>query len=192
MSVPGENLVQRPGHVCPAQHSGWLTSWLRRLFNNPQRILSGLVAPGDVAVDLGCGPGFFTLPLAEMVGESGRVIAVHNQEEMLARLRVRAEKAGLSGRVEPHLAGAEGIGVDGPAGFALAFWMVHEVPDRDRFLREVFALLGPGGRFLLVEPTTHVSKATFAGTLEAARAAGFLPVAEPRVGLSRAALLERP
>jgi len=92
-------------------------------------------------VDLGCGPGFFTLPLAEMVGESGRVIAVDIQEEMLAKLRVRAEKANLASRIEPHLAGPDSIGVGGPdsavsADFALAFYMLHEVPDRDRFMRE--------------------------------------------------------
>ena len=144
----------RTGHVCPAEHSGWLTMWGRKLFNNPRRVLGGLVGSGDTAVDLGCGPGFFTLPLAEMVGESGRVIAVDIQEEMLARLRARAEKADLLRRIQPHLAGTESIGIAGPADFALAFWMVHEVPDRDWFLREVFGILRPDGRFLLVEPTS--------------------------------------
>jgi ubiquinone/menaquinone biosynthesis C-methylase UbiE len=62
--------------VCPAERSGWLTSSFRRLLQNPERILRGLVQEGQAAVDLGCGPGFFTLPLAQMVGPSGRVMAV--------------------------------------------------------------------------------------------------------------------
>jgi ubiquinone/menaquinone biosynthesis C-methylase UbiE len=191
MSDPCQKLVQRPAHVCHAQHSGWLTSSVRRLFNNPRRILRGLAGPGDTVVDLGCGPGFFTLFLAEMVGESGHVVAVDIQEEMLARLRVRAEKANLSSRIQPHLAGVDSIGLTGPADFALAFWMVHEVPDRDNFLREVAEIVRQGGRFLLVEPRAHVSKSAFADTLEAAKQAGFVPIAAPRVGLSRATVFER-
>jgi hypothetical protein len=110
---------------------------------------------------------------------------------MLSRLRVRSDKASLSSRIRPHLAGPDSIGITGPAHFALAFWMVHEVPDRDRFLREVAGVVRQGGRFLLVEPKAHVSKTAFADTVEAAKKAGFSPVAEPHVGLSRAALFER-
>ena len=179
-------------YVCPAEQAGWLTSSARKLFNNPRRILSGLVSKGDTAVDLGAGPGFFSLPLAEMVGETGRVIAVDIQEEMLAALRLRADKAGLAARIQLHHAGPAEIGVVDHADFALAFWMVHEVPDKDGFLREVFGIVKPGGRFLLVEPMGHVSKGRFAATVELAKQAGFVPLAEPRVGFSRAVLFSRP
>jgi ubiquinone/menaquinone biosynthesis C-methylase UbiE len=178
--------------VCPAEHSGWLTSSARKLGNNPRRILKGLVSPDQTAVDLGSGPGFFSLPLAEMVGETGRVIAVDVQEEMLAKLRARAQKAGLAPRIQLHRARPDAIGLAERADFALAFYMVHEVPDKESFIREVYGIVKEGGRFLMVEPMGHVSKAQFAQTVELAKQAGFVPAGEPRVAFSRAILFGRP
>jgi hypothetical protein len=77
------------------------------------------------------------------------------------------------------------------ADFALAFWMVHEVPDQRRFFREAAQVLRGGARLLLVEPKGHVTKAAYSHTLEAAEAAGFLLVDRPRITLSFSSLLER-
>jgi ubiquinone/menaquinone biosynthesis C-methylase UbiE len=191
MAAPGRGASDRSSHVCPAEQAGWLTASIRKLGNNPRRILKGLVDEGDTAVDLGCGPGFFTLPLAEMVGETGWVIAVDVQEEMLKKLRVRAEKAGLASRIDLHHSSPDSIGVVGPADFALAFYMLHEVPDKEGFLREVSDLVKEGGRFLLVEPMGHVSKAEFRRTIDVAEEAGLTPVAQPHVVFSRATLFTR-
>jgi ubiquinone/menaquinone biosynthesis C-methylase UbiE len=178
-------------HVCPAQNSGWLTLSVRKLFNDPARIFAGLVNPGDTVVDLGCGPGFFTLPMAEMVGVSGQVIAVDVQQGMLDRLRARAEEAGVAARMRLCLSGPAGPGPVGPADLAVAFWMLHEVPDRAGFLRQVHELLKPGGRLLLVEPRGHVGKVQFEASLADAANVGLRLEARPRVGFSRAALLRR-
>jgi ubiquinone/menaquinone biosynthesis C-methylase UbiE len=188
-SAPGRFVLQE--HVCPAEHAGWLTNPARRLFNNPRRILGGLVGEGDVAIDFGCGPGFFTLPLAEMVGTTGSVIAVDVQQEMLDRLRARAEKAGLLERIRIHLSSSDRSESLAPADFALAFWMLHEVPDKPAFLRQVRDSLKDGGRFLLVEPKGHVSKAGFADAVDLVLRTGFAATDRPRVGFSRAALFSR-
>lgn len=188
----GDTIKRYQGeHVCAAEHAGMLTVPIRKLFNDPGHILARLVRPGDFVVDLGCGPGYFTIPLAEMVGENGQVIAVDVQQEMLDKVRMRAEQAGLASRVHLCLTGAEGPGAIGPADFALAFWMVHEVPDRPAFLKQVHDILRPGGRLLLAEPIMHVSKAQFEFTLAVAEKVGFALESNPRVGLSRAALLRR-
>jgi ubiquinone/menaquinone biosynthesis C-methylase UbiE len=186
---PGAETSQ---HVCPAEHSGWLTNPFRTLFNNPKRILKGSVAEGEVALDLGCGPGFFTLPLANMVGPAGSVIAVDVQQEMLDRLRARAVEAGLEERIRLQLASPAGLGVIGVADFALAFWMLHEVPDQPAFLGQVHDALRAGGTFLLVEPKGHVSKRVFAETVGRVQGAGFDLVEPRRVEFSRAALFRRP
>ena len=177
--------------VCPAAHAGWLSTPLRGLIQNPQRILHGLVVDGDTAVDLGCGPGFFTLPLARMAGEAGTVIAVDLQQEMLDRLRLRAERAGLAQRVRLHRCTEDSLGLSAAADFALAFYMVHEVPRPDAFLEQVQGILRPGGRFLLVEPRGHVSSAAWQRSLGIAAEAGMRVVSEPRLLYSRAALIER-
>jgi len=69
----GPTATGRPGggDVCSAAHAGWLVTPLRRLLHDPRRILAGLIAPGATAIDFGCGPGFFTLPMADMVGRMG-------------------------------------------------------------------------------------------------------------------------
>ena len=157
-------------------------------------MLKGLAGPGDAVADIGCGPGFFTLPLAESVGDDGSVIAVDLQAAMLEKVRERAEKRGLMSRIRLHQCGPDSLGLAdaGPLDFALAFWMIHEVPGRAGLLAEVHGALRPGGRLLAVEPRGHVGPAAWAGTLEDAAAAGFAVVARPRVAFSRAALLERP
>ena len=66
--------------------------------------------------------------------------------------------------------------------------MVHEVPDRDAFLREVHGLLKPGGKYLIVEPKFHVSREAFEDTVEDAKKAGFRPVSFPRILGGRSAL----
>ena len=180
--------------VCPAEHAGWLTTPLRRLVTDPRRILRWIAGPGDVVADLGCGPGFFTLPLAQAVGEGGSVVAVDLQAAMLEQLQRRAEKAGVLDRICAHQCGPDALGLAefAPLDAALAFWMVHEVPSRVRFLAEVSEALRPGGRLLVVEPRGHVSAADWAATLDDAVAAGFAVAARPRVAFSRAARLEKP
>ena len=176
--------------VCPAEHAGWLSTPLRRLVTDPRRILRGLVRPGDTVVDLGCGPGFFTLPLAEMAGETGRVVAVDLQAAMLERLSKRAARQGLLGRIDLHECPADTLGLAAEADFVLAFWMVHEVPDSARFLAEVRGLLKPKARFLIVEPKGHVDAAAFARTTHITVGTGMTPLPPPRVAFSRTALLE--
>jgi ubiquinone/menaquinone biosynthesis C-methylase UbiE len=178
--------------VCPAAHAGWLTTPLRRVVQDPRRILRGLVAEGDTVIDLGCGPGFFTLPMAAMAGVGGTVIAVDLQQEMLERLRVRADRTGASARIRLHRCPADGLDLHCQADFALAFYMLHEVPGEEVFLRQVHAALKPNGRFLLVEPRGHVSSADFERSLAVAGEAGFQVVSRPRLAFSRAALLTRP
>jgi SAM-dependent methyltransferase len=178
-------------YVCPVQYAGLLTGWLRRLMNHPKRILRPVVAAGDTVVDLGCGPGFFTLPLAELVGAEGHVIAVDVQQGMLDMMRARAEAAGLSSRIQSLLVTPDGPVSAGPADMALAFWVLHETPDRRRFLQNAHDLLKPGGRLLLVEPIGHVSKKSWAAALATAQDIGFTIDGRPRAGFSRAALLHR-
>ena len=182
---------QPAGNVCPWWLCPTFDNPLRRLIQDPDRILAGLVRPGETALDIGCGMGYFSIPLARLVGPGGKVICVDLQEQMLAGVRGRAERAGVADRVRLHRVGTDGLGVDETADFALAFWMLHEVPAQAAFLAEVVACLKPSGRLLVVEPRLHVSGAAFERSVAIARGAGLLPVARPAVALSRAVLFSR-
>lgn len=177
--------------VCPVERAGHLDSRWRRWFQNPDKILAPHVLAGMTVLEVGCGPGFFTLDLARLAGEDGHVIACDLQPGMLDKLRRKLAGTGLEGRVTLHQCAAERIAIAEQVDFILAFYVVHELPDQDAFFREVHALLNPGGKVLVVEPPLHVSKAAFAATVARARAAGLAPVSGPRVSLGRTVLLQK-
>ena len=180
--------------VCPWWIGYLLASPLRRLWQDPHRILSPFVAEGMTVLEPGPGMGFFTLELARLVGPAGRVVAVDVQPRMLSALRRRAARRGLEGRIETREASADGLGIGDLAGrvdFALAFAMVHEVPDRPRFFAEVAAGLWPGGRVRLAEPRGHVSEELFAKFLGLAAASGLRDVSRPVIASSRSAVLAK-
>src|SRR5262245_45641865 len=89
--------------VCPARFAWILDNPLRRWVHKPEAILCGLVAPGSTVLDLGCGPGTFTLELARRVGPSGRVIAADLQPAMLASVRQRVAGTEFQERVALHV-----------------------------------------------------------------------------------------
>lgn len=63
-------------HVCPWWGGYFLLTPLRRLIENPEELFRPLVRPEMTVFEPGCGMGYFTLPLARMVGPEGTVIAV--------------------------------------------------------------------------------------------------------------------
>jgi SAM-dependent methyltransferase len=138
--------------------------------------------------------GFFTLELARRVGEAGRVVAVDVQPKMLAVLERRAARAGLQRRLETRPVRPDSIDLADLAGkfdFALAFAMVHEMPDGGLFFRELSAALKPGGIALLAEPRGHVKIGAFDQELAAAAGAGLTVVERPKVRRSHAAVLRK-
>jgi ubiquinone/menaquinone biosynthesis C-methylase UbiE len=139
-------------------------------------------------LDVGCGMGVNAIAMARLVGDEGHVIAVDVQPRMLDIMQKRARRAGVAGRIRARKCEPDSIGVSVEVGFAVAFWMVHEVPNVASFLREIHFCLSPGGRFLLAEPRDRVSEAAFRETLGVAASVGLRLVEEPRIRLSRAAL----
>jgi ubiquinone/menaquinone biosynthesis C-methylase UbiE len=178
-------------HVCPTWLAGPLENPLRRFIHNPDKIFSGLISQNQTVVDVGCGPGFFSVGMAKLVGDEGRVIAVDLQQQMLNRVRRRARQEGVESRLQFHHGPIEGLDYAGQIDFGLAFWMVHEVPDKPAFLQTIRRLLKPGAHFLLVEPLIHVSAPAFQHTVELARAAGLTLSREPSIRLSRTVLLKK-
>lgn len=138
--------------------------------------------------------GFFTLELARRVGPSGRVVAVDVQPKMLEGLKKRAAKAALAERIEARLGKEGSLGIEdytGRVDFALAFAMVHEVPDSTALLKDIHRALKPGGRLLFAEPVGHVQAKAFEASLEQAKGAGFVVESGPSIRRSHTAVLSR-
>lgn len=179
------------GRVCPCRMAFTLDNGIRRLFQNPVKLLEAYIKPGDTVVDLGCGPGFFTIEMARMVGPDGRVVAVDLQTGMLDRVRGKAQRHGVAARITLHPCRADHIGLTCDADFILAFYMVHETTDPTRFFKEVRTLLKATGQMLVVEPRLHVRRSAFETMVEDAQRAGMEPLAFPDGKGGHAVLLAR-
>lgn len=132
-------LFFRFNHVCPRWLCFTFDNVFRKLIHNPYKILYPYIKSGNTVLDIGPGIGYFTIPMAKMVGAKGRVIAADIQREMLSAIRKRAKRAGMLPRVSLHLASSDSLGVKVRADFILAFWMVHEVPDKKQFFSGIFS-----------------------------------------------------
>jgi ubiquinone/menaquinone biosynthesis C-methylase UbiE len=180
-------------YVCPWWSAPFtIDTPLRRFLHNPEKIVGPYVRPGMTVLDVGCGVGWFSIPMARMVGDGGKVIAVDLQPQMLAMLRRRADKAGVMARIDTHPCEQNCLNLHVDADFALAFAMVHEVPDARRLFNEIRDCLKPGGRLLLAEPPLHVPRRKFADEVASAEAAGLRLLGHPRFRWSRAALFDKP
>ena len=181
-------------HVCPWWLGYLLASPLRRLAQDPRRILEPHVRRGMVALDVGCAMGFFTLPMARLVGEDGGVIAVDLQEKMTRSLERRARRAGLSSRIQIRTCTSTSLGIDdldGRIDFALAFAVLHEMPDISRALADICRSLRPGGVLLIAEPRGHVSDQDFDNTSAIAIGYGLDVVNSSPIRRSHTLLLSR-
>lgn len=181
-------------HVCPPWVGRLLLNPLRNLVESPKKIFAPFVEDGMVVLEPGCAMGFFTLPLARMVGPEGKVVAIDLQPEMLVTLEHRARKKGLIDRIEIREASSDGLGVDdlvGSVDFCPVLHVAHEVPDQKRFFSDIANALKSGARLLLIEPRGHVSEEDFEESLSAAFAAGLRKIESPDLEGDRKALLER-
>ena len=179
--------------VCPVWVGYLLSSPLRRLFQNPEKIFKPYITEGMTVLDVGCAMGFFSLPLAQMVGAGGKVICVDMQEKMLTSLRARGLKKSISDRIETRLCKQNSLCLEedlrGKVDFAFASAVAHEVPDENSFFSEIYAALRARGNFLVIEPKGHVAEKKFAMTVSAAKQNGFREINRPRISRSRSVLL---
>jgi len=106
--------------------------------------------PGQCLIDVGCGPGFATVDLAQLVSPAGRVVALDRSEEFLRHLAARATREGLLDQVELRQAelgslSLEPHSVDG----AYARWVLCFLPEPRQLLEELTQAVRPRGRLAL-------------------------------------------
>ncbi|MFC1579919.1 class I SAM-dependent methyltransferase [Thermodesulfobacteriota bacterium] len=169
-----------PGHVCPHRFAFMLDNWGRRLLQNPKKVVGEYIKEGDTVMDIGCGPGFFSIDMAQMVGAEGKVIAADLQAHMLSKVRKKAERHGLVERMEFHQCQPNAIGFNRKVDFILAYYMVHETPDPGKFFCETKSMLRSGSGLLVVEPRIHVSQKAFDAMVTDGEMAGLKPVGFPK------------
>jgi ubiquinone/menaquinone biosynthesis C-methylase UbiE len=159
---------------CPSS-LGWLVDLpIRRCYMRPVLERAGL-RPGETVLELGPGPGAFTVDAAEHLGPDGRLIAVDIQPEMIAQVEERVHRAGLI-NVETHVASAYELPIeDEIVDRAFLVTVLPEIPDPVRGLCEVYRVLRPGGVFSSTEEFMDPDYPRRKTTIGWATAAGFEP-----------------
>jgi ubiquinone/menaquinone biosynthesis C-methylase UbiE len=175
--------------ICPVEKAGGLDNSVRRFLQNPQKLLKPFICEGMTVLDLGCGPGFFSIEIAKLLGNSGKVIAADLQNGMLEKVYKKIRGTDLEHRVELHKCQSDKIGVSEKVDFVLAFYMIHEVPDHDRLFGELKSILKPDGQLYIIEPKFHVTKKEFEKMVDNLKGIGFEIVDRPKVFFSRTVLL---
>jgi ubiquinone/menaquinone biosynthesis C-methylase UbiE len=144
----------------------------RRLLLPPRRLTKPFVEPGQTAADLGCGPGYYTLALAEYVGPEGKVYAVDVDEKPVLALEKKARERGFD-NIEAHVSSASGLAfiADASVDFVLANGLLCAMAPRhhESTVNEIARILKPGGRaYLSVArgPWSHVDGAEWEKILE--------------------------
>jgi ubiquinone/menaquinone biosynthesis C-methylase UbiE len=175
-TLDNNQVQEKAPHRFPWWLAFVLTCPLRRLIEDPDETLRGLVKPGQRVLEIGPGNGFYSQIIAATVGVQGRLIAVDAQPQMLKMLSRRLQRLGLSDRLETRLARSPGLGLDdlgNTMDLAVLINVLHEIADQRDVLREGFAALRPGGRLLLVEPRGHVSQSQYLAELALLQEIGF-------------------
>ncbi len=176
---------------CPPWTCFTFDNYFRKLIHNPNKILSPYINKGDTVLDIGPGKGIFTIPMAQMVGEAGIVHAFDIQSGMLCGIKHRAKKHNLSNRIILHLVKPDNLLYNVKAQFALAFWMLHEVPQVKKTICQINKMLSSGGLLLVVEPLLHVSRKTYLHNENIILQSGFSVLDRPDIALSRATLFKK-
>lgn len=111
--------------------------------------------PGQMVADVGCGPGFFTLPAAVAVGPTGRVYAVDIATQMLELVRARAAAARLD-NVETRQASELALPLDdASADVTICGLVLHDLVDRVAMARELARITRPDGAIAVIEWTVE-------------------------------------
>lgn len=160
------------GEPCPTSWSWIVDNPLRRWDVRHALDRAGL-RPGETVLELGPGPGAFTVDAAQRVGPEGRLIAVDIQPGMIAQVKERVKVAGLT-NVETYVASAYELPLaDASVDRAFLITVLPEIPDPVRALREIHRVLKPGGIISTTEEFLDPDYPRRATTIAWGNAAGF-------------------
>ena len=182
--------------TCPIWMGYGLNANIRKIIHNPDKMLKNHIEPGMTVADIGTGMGYMTLPMAGMVGDQGKVIAVDVQEKMLSKVKEIAQRKNISNIIDAVQCKQEDLMLSKykeSIDFALMFMMVHEVSNKRKLFDDIEKAIKPGGLLMIAEPVFHVSEQNFKQTIDMALSAGFnISEQEQHINICRTIILRKP
>jgi ubiquinone/menaquinone biosynthesis C-methylase UbiE len=145
--------------LAPTMHwmgAAWLVRHKREREESSLRMRQELkLLPGMSVCDMGCGNGYHTLPMAQAVGNEGKVYAVDIQPEMLRMLQEKAQKQGVQNLHSILGAEADPKLPEASCDLILMVDVYHEFSKPDLMLAAMKRALKPEGKIVLVEFRTE-------------------------------------
>jgi ubiquinone/menaquinone biosynthesis C-methylase UbiE len=116
------------------------------IFRNPYKLLKAAgLKPGQKVLEVGCGPGFFTIPAAKLVGKEGFVYAVDVHPLAIERVKEKSEREKIK-NIKPILANASNTGLpDRSIDLAFLFGLQYIAGGLKNVIGEIYRILKPGG-----------------------------------------------
>lgn len=119
----------------PVKAAGGLDNKIRRMLQDPKKIMRPFIKGNMSVLDFGCGPGFFTVDIAEMLDDEGKVTAADLQQGMLDRVSKKIKGTRSEQKIRLHKCEQNSIGLTEKFDLIFAFYMIHEVPDQDLLIK---------------------------------------------------------
>lgn len=138
------------GRPCPYALAWLVNNPLRRCYMN--RVIDRVgIRSGERVLELGPGPGAFTVEAARRTQPGGSLVALDIQPKMISAVKKKVEKAGLE-NVETYIASAYELPLDDAnVDRAFLITVLPEIPDRNRALSEIYRVIKPGGVLSITE-----------------------------------------
>lgn len=181
---------KRQTHLHPVENANVLDSRLRRFLQKPDKTVLKYIKPEMKVLELGCGPGYFTVEIAKKLNTSGKVIAADVQQGMLDILAKKIEKTDYKSRIKLYHCQEAFIGLNEKFDFILAFYSFHEMAYLDNIIKELRQICKSDTKILISEQKFHVSKSTFNSFIEKMENNKFKIIERPKIFLSRTVLME--
>jgi len=141
--------MSHKGEAYSASGAIFLDNPIRRWIQPPSELIEKLgINLNDVAMDFGCGPGFYTIELAK---KAKNVVAVDLSPEMLKKAQNKAAKAGVKNIQFLQSNGTNIQLENGSVDLILLVTVYHEVGENEAVLKEFSRILKPDGKLVVVE-----------------------------------------